>query len=181
MDFLIEGIGSLVMALAIWAILAYLRRPKKGKDGVVSLSNLLFVVGIVGILFFLGMIIAMAITLEREEALVAAAVLGAFSLVGVVLIVAWLNCKIFYDEDGFTVKSFWGTKKRYCYQDVTGIKGLEEVNNGLPRDICLYVGKKKVKIDGASVGREAFIAFVQEQYRLCHNGAELPNVSGKSR
>ena len=86
-----------------------------------------------------------------------------FSSLGATLIIAFANCRISYDEDGFVAKNFFGVKRKFTYDQVTAIK------ENMHEDY-IYVGKRRVMIDEFSVGGKEFIAYVKKRYRTLHNG-----------
>ena len=85
------------------------------------------------------------------------------------LVLAYCNCRIFYDKDGFTAKSFFGSAHRYTYGDVSSIQGRQ-------KDIKLFVGKRTIRLDALAVGRDHFLTFSKKQYRKQHGGRSIPAV-----
>jgi hypothetical protein len=74
------------------------------------------------------------------------------------LIVAYINCRISYDEDGFTAKNFFGIKRYYTYDQITGIK--ENMHESY-----LYMGKRRIMIDEFATGGMEFIWLANKKYR----------------
>ncbi len=91
------------------------------------------------------------------------------SLLGIILIIAFVNCRISYDQDGFIHKSFFGIKRKFTYEQVTAIK--ENTN-----EIFLYIGNKKVMVDKLSAGGDDFLNLVRQKYQALHNGQTLPKI-----
>ena len=166
MEYAVRALGFLLIPVIVSGLLAVLRQPKKAKQGEVHLPALLAIIGIVGCAAFLIPTIITAFT--EPKPWISLAFL-AFSLLGASLIVAFINCRVSYDRDGFVAKNFWGIKRKYTYDQVTGIKeGIHEN--------YLFIGKRKVMIDELAVGGAEFIGFVRKQYRTTHNGRALPVI-----
>lgn len=97
-----------------------------------------------------------------------------FSLLGLHLVTACCNCRIYYNytKQYFESINFFGIKKRYEYTDITGFsKG--------KKDTVIYTSKGKIHIDGSSDGKEQFLRFAKKQYRKNHNGVTEYIASGK--
>jgi hypothetical protein len=107
-------------------------------NGMVSLSPVALVVGIIGSIVFLIFAI-----LSFKESSATAVIFGLFALLGISLIVAYINCRIYYESDEFTHKNFFGVKHTYKYSEITGIQ------RGAS-DTTIYVGKKKILVDSIS-------------------------------
>ena len=97
-----------------------------------------------------------------------------FSLLGAGFIIAFINCRISYDEDGFVARNFFGAKRRFTYDQLTAIK--ENM-----REAYLYNGERKVLIDELSVGGRDFITYAKKRYRTIHNGQALPKIKKSKR
>lgn len=139
---------------------------KQGEKGKVYLPKFILIIGCIGTAFFLALSILMFFT---DEPWWMALGFLPFSFLGATLIIAFYNCRISYDENEFTVKNFWGAKKTYTYEQVTGIR--EGMN-----DTYLYIGKRRVLVELLSVGGMQFIMFVGKKYRLLHGGRNIPEV-----
>lgn len=148
----------------VLAFLEYLRKPRKGEAGKVYLPKPIFVLGVVVVVLCLGVAVYTAFT--NEELWI---VLGfaAFSLLGLVLIIEYVNDRIFYDENGFLSKNFFGIKRYYTYAQVTAIR--LDVHNRY-----VYLDDRKVTISEFAVGGKEFIAFVKEKYKELHDGKAVP-------
>jgi len=90
-----------------------------------------------------------------------------FSCLGNALVIAFINCRIVFDENGFTHKSFIGIKKHYTYGQVTGI------NEGIYEDY-IFVGKKQIAIPEMTAGGAVFLGYVIMKYRELHNRKSPP-------
>ena len=158
-------IGSVILPfLAGLLITRYLRRQRPAKSGTVCLPSLMKVLGAICAIPFLA---AAGYTFLSGEAYWISAAFLLFACLGFILIIACVNCRIEYDDDGFLSRNFFGKESRYTYEQVTGIK--ESMG-----DIRLYMGDKKIVIDGAYSGRADFVNFVQAKYRAAHEGRSIP-------
>ena len=155
---------SRIAFFVVKGITDYLRNPKKGKEGIVRLPNLIWIIGMICSVLFL---IPTFITLFTEESIWMPIFFFAFVLLGVVLIIAFLNCRIFYDEKGFLSKNFFGKKRKFTYDQIIAIKMRAHENY-----LCL--GRQRVMIDEIAIGGMEFLAFAEEQYKKLHNGNDIP-------
>lgn len=97
-----------------------------------------------------------------------------FSLLGLYLVTACCNCRIYYNynKQYFESINFFGIKRRYEYTDITGFsKG--------KKDAVIYTSKGKIHIDGSADGKEHFLRFAKKQYRKNHNGVTEYMTSGR--
>ena len=166
MAYVIRALGFLLIPVIVSGVITVLRQPKKAKKGKVYLPALLAIIGIIGCT---GFLIPTLITAFTEETPWISLGFLAFSLLGASLIVAVVNCRVSYDQDGFVAKNFWGIKRKYTYDQVTAIK------EGMHEDY-LYVGKRRIMIDEFAIGGAEFIGFVSKKYRATHGGRNLPVV-----
>ena len=154
------------MSSLIQAIIERLYLPKKAEKGKVYLPKSIAMIGAVSAVLFL---IPTLITAFSDEPIWIPIAFLCFSLLGASLIVAFINCRIYYDEKSFVSKNFLGIKRRYTYDQITGIR--ENIHESY-----LYVGKRKVMVDGMAIGSLEFLSFVRKQYRKCHNGKYPPVI-----
>lgn len=156
----------------VWGVLALLRRPREAKDQTVVWSKGMLVIGLLGC--GLGLLLALWGFLDNGPLGVIALCLGASFLLGGDIILGYFNCRVAYREEGFTVRNFWGVKRAYTYDQITGIQGTSK-----SRTIRLHVGGKVVKLEDFAVGREQFLSFAKKQYRKGHNGEAIPVLPPK--
>ncbi len=135
-------------------------------NGLVRLHKFILIFGVITSVIFL---IPASICFFVDKMIVETIVFSCFSLLGVAMIIAYFNCRIKYDEQGFCSKSFFGIKNNYTYSQVTGIK-----KN--PHETIIILGKKRVMIDEFSVGGKAFITYLKKMYNISHNGKPIPSV-----
>lgn len=144
-----------------------LRKPKKAKDGKVHLPASFAALGsVVAVLFLIPTFITAFF--DDEETWVTI-LFFVFSIIGVVLVIAFINCRISYDDDGFVAKTFFGVKRKATYDQVTAIK--ENMH-----ETYIYIGKRRVMVDEYSIGGMEFIKLVKKKYRTFNNGKSIPQI-----
>lgn len=158
-------ITYLVIGVAVSALLGFMRKPKAPKGQTVTLPALMAGIGVIGVVTFA----VLAVWSYEEEGLGTALLFLSFVLLSAWLIVAYINCRITYDEHGFTVKNFFGITRGYTYDEITWYKGT--------RDIKLYVGGRVVRIDEMAVGKTEFLCYAEACYMRTHGGRRLPTES----
>ena len=141
---------------------------KADEQGKVRLPDLMLVIGLIGTLIF----IVFTVCFVFFGSGVSSVVFAAFALLSGTLIVGVVNCRIDYDKDGFTHKSFFGIKRRYRYDELT------EIENTLTQT-TLYAGKHRIRIDAVAKGGKEFIKFAKRERGALTGGALLP-LSEKS-
>lgn len=160
----------LLFAIIIWinGIHHLFQKPDETKYKTVILSKFLLKIGIVttGIQCLITLIIAW------NSVNIFGMLLAIFLFLPCSLIIAYCNCRIFYDESGFTAKSFFGIKRTYSYREITGIYGKAG-------DVQIFMGKRVVRIDEIADGKFEFIFFAQKQYGKWNNGKTIPVVPPK--
>ena len=166
MEHIVRGLSFLIIPIIVSGVLAFLRQPKKSEKGKVYLPKFFVILGLItSTIFFIPTII----TAFSDEPIWVPILFCAFSLLGASLIIAFVNCRVTYDEDGFVAKNFFGVKRKFTYDQVTAIK--ENMHEDY---IC--IGKRKVMIDEVSVGGIEFIAYLRKRYRTLHKGQALPII-----
>ena len=166
MEHIVRGLSFLIIPIIVSGVLAFLRQPKKAEKGKVYLPKFFVILGLITSTIFL---IPTLITAFSDEPIWVPILFFAFSLLGASFIIAFVNCRVTYDEDGFVAKNFFGVKRKFTYDQVTAIK------KNMHEDY-IYIGKRKVMIDEFSVGGIEFIAYVRKRYRTIHKGQALPKI-----
>lgn len=166
MKFIIRGLTFLLIPIIVNGFLGYLKQPKQTEDGKVYLPKFFAILGAVASTIFL---IPAIITAFLGESLRVPILFLPLSSLSATLIIAFVNCRISYDQDGFVHKSFFGIKRKFTYDQVTAIKENTHEN-------FLYVGKKRLMVDEFSIGGDDFIKLVKKKYRTIHNGNSLPKI-----
>lgn len=158
-------ISFLIIPLIVSGVIAFLKQPKKAEKGKVFLPKFFIILGVILSTIFL---IPTVITAYFDEPIWVSLIFFSLSLISAFFIIAFINCRIHYDKNGFTVKNILGIKKSYTYDKVTAIK--EDINGSY-----IYLGKRRISIDGFSVGGFEFILFVKKEYKRL-NKCPLPQV-----
>lgn len=138
---------------------------EKTKDGKVILSKIVLIIGAILTLACLIPIIILALKGSVFPEII---FLGFFCLFGFFIMLGYFNCRIYYDDDGFTHKNIIGIKKRYDYADVSGIRKSE-------KQTYVFVGKKKILVDAFAVGGRDFIKFINRKYNQVY-GKNVPDI-----
>lgn len=166
MEYVVKGLGFLLIPVIIIGVFEFFRHPIKSEAGKVFLSKFLALAGSVSSAIFL---VPTFITAFSDEPVWIPIGFFAFSLLCSALTIAFINCRISYDEEGFVAKNFFGFKRQFSYNQVTAIE--ENLH-----ETYLYVGKRRVMIDKFSTGGSEFIALVKKRYRTTHNGLAIPKI-----
>ena len=105
----------IVPVIVSWFLALAKREDSNNKDGYVHMPKLFLILGIITSMFFLVISIIAAFSNAPAWCVL---LFFAFSLLGATFVIAYANCKIFYDEDGFVAKNFFGIKRKYTYEQV---------------------------------------------------------------
>lgn len=155
MKYVISGLTLLLIYIVVNGILGYLKQPKQAENGKVHFPKFFIILGMIT---FVAFLIPTVITAFLDIPLLVPVIFLLFSLLGMSLIVAFINCRISYDQNGFVHKSFFGIKRQFTYDQVTAIK--ENAH-----EKYIYVGKKRLMVDELLIGGNDFIKFVKKEYR----------------
>ena len=155
-----------MIPIIVSGVLSFLRQPKKAEKGKVYLPKFFVIFGLITSTVFL---LPTIITSFFDEPIWVPIIFFVISLLGACLIIAFVNCRVSYNKDGFVAKNFFGVKRKFTYDQVTAIK--ENIY-----EKYIYVGNRRVMIDEFSVGGIEFIAYVRKRYRTIHNGQALPKM-----
>ena len=140
MEYIIRGLGFLIIPIMVNGILAFLKQSKETETEEVHLPNFFLILGLICSVIFL---IPTIITAFLAEPIWIPIIFFTLSLIGSCFIIAFANCRVYYDEDGFVAKNFFGIKRKFTYDQVTAIK------ENMHEDY-IYIGKSKVMIDEIS-------------------------------
>lgn len=155
-----HGLTSLFLAI----FERELHKPRKGKDNLVFLSPVLLWTGILltGVFLIPGLFVPLS---TGDWSMGWLFLVMAF--LSSTLIVAYINCRIWYTEDSFTVKYFFGFRRTFSYAEIESIQGKQ-------RDIKLRVRGCTVHVDETAVGKKEFLTVAKRKYRLTHGGKAIP-------
>lgn len=159
---LILGLGCVAFVVFCSGIWSLLHPPKPQTKHSVSLPKFVGWIGCGGLIAAWVAVVLAA----RQGQLGAALVFALLSFLGIVLILAYRNCRIDYDRARFTVKTFWGRRHTYTYRNVTAIQGWN-------LDVKIFLGRRVVRVDQLAEGGREFTRLVRREYRR-HNGCEIP-------
>lgn len=167
MNFLSKFISNTVVK----AVDKQLHKQKDGDGKTVHLPMLMLIIGV----GCTGFVLIPTIISFCEKEIVVGIGFSAFALLCSTMILGYCNQRIYYDEDGFTSKTFLGVKRRFSYADIEYIRG------DMASDIKLKVRNKTVHIDEIAIGKTEFLAFAQKRYKALNSGKSIPISDKKSK
>lgn len=170
MRYVMGGIAIFIVIILVNGIFLLCKEHPEPDEQTVILPKFFLVVGIVCSSMFLLLFLYSLFRLAMGKA----AIWLVFSLLSVSVVIAYINCRISFDEAYFTAWDFWGAKHTYNYVDITAMQGKEGT-------VKLYIGNHVVRINGFAVGKRQFISFAKKQYRKAHDGTAIPVISPKKR
>lgn len=149
---------------------------KQSFDRVLILGKEVLFSGLLGFVLFPFPTVACII---EKESIWSAFGFALLCLLGLLLIIAWQNCRIFYNHKGdtFTVLRLSGKADTYSYSDVTEMTGFY----GTGGDVRIYANEKMILIDMAHEGRKKFIKLVRRKYKELHDGQPLEITARRKR
>ena len=163
-------ISAMLGIFFIFSLIYTIRQPNCFDKGIVRLSKMPAYIGIVcGMLFLIPSVIC---AFEKDSDVYASIVFLLFSFLGVVLVIAYINTEITYDDTAFTYKGFFGNTKRYDYAEITSL----DVNT---MEVILRIGKKKISVDFISHNHADFIFKVKKGYVRYHKKRIPPRPKEK--
>lgn len=167
MEHIIRILTFALIPIIVNGVFAFLRQPKTAEKGKVHLPKFFAILGAITSAIFL---VPAIITAFSDEDIWVPICFLAFSLLGATLLIAFMNCRISYDDERFVAKTFLGIKRKVSYDQVTAIK--ENMH-----ETYIYIGKRRVMVDEFSIGGKEFINLVKKKYRTLHNGQSLPKIT----
>lgn len=167
MEHIIRILTFALIPIIVNGVFVFLRQPKAAEKGKVHLPKFFAVVGAITSSVFL--VFAMITAFSDEDLWVTICFL-VFALLGATFIIAFMNCRISYNDDEFVAKTFFGIKRKGAYDQVTAI--MENMH-----ETYIYIGKQRVMVDDISIGGQDFINLVKKKYEAFHNGQSLPKIT----
>jgi len=149
---------------------------KQSYDRVLILGKYVLLSGLSAFALFA---VVTPIVIFRKESIWLVFGYALFCLLGLLLIIAWQNCRIFYNHKGdtFTVLRLSGKAETYSYGDITEMTGF----SGTGGDVRIYAGGKMILIDTAHESRKKFIKLVRRKYKELHDGQTLEITARRKR
>lgn len=154
-------------AVSVCAIVKALREPFE-QPGLVRLPKWLLLFGIPGTAIFL--IVPWCTFGKINTATFAFALLLTFLPFSLTL--AYLNCRVKYNDRTFMRRTLLGWRSTFCYEDITGICGWENT-------VTLYIGSRCVMLDRYALGRREFLEAAKTRYNQCYR-RPIPAVRARS-
>ena len=154
--------------LIVEIIIGFLRLMRKTNEKTVCLPKIFFTSGTVASIIF---IIIVAIALYNGEESWIPIFFSVFSIISLMLTVAYLNCRITYDESEIICRNLLGFTKKYSYDDIIGIENWDSEN-------LIFFGKeqKVISVDYCLLGGIEFVVFINKKYSLLHMGKDIPHI-----
>ena len=144
------------MSLLCPLIISFLALPKKSKK-----ENVLrcpVIIGIVGIIFLIGILILSYFIVEEDYSILFALVpLMGISIVAILYPITW---RVVVKEDCVVYRNLLGIKREYLYSDITKIVIREK---GVVKLWRIYMGKKRVAVDETLINLEYFITKLKKE------------------
>lgn len=154
-------------AVSVCAIVKALHEPFE-QPGLVRLPKWLLLFGIPGTAIFL--IVPWCTFGKINTATFAFALLLTFLPFSLTL--AYLNCRVKYNDRTFMRRTLLGWRSTFCYEDITGICGWENT-------VTLYIGSRCVMLDRYALGRREFLEAAKTRYNQCYR-RPIPAVRARS-
>ena len=167
MRYIISGTAFLLIPMIVRGIIEYIKQPEQKEKGEVYLPPFFAMLGAVSSAIFL---IPSVLTVFLMKSWGVSVLLLLLSALAATLVIASVNCRISYDQDGFVHKSFFGITRKFTYDQVTAIK--ENMH-----ETIVYVGKKRLMLDEFAIGADVFMKLVKKKYRTMHDGRSIPKIS----
>ena len=142
---LFQGLTMLLIYSVTSIFLFYSTRDYKGKSNTMKLHLLSLVIGVIGTVSFLTVAIVIALLSDDPKSWI----LLFFSILSIPLIIAYFQCRIFYDDEKLIIRNFFGKKKIIFYYEITDIK------NGI--DTRIFTKETSVNIPNYLSGRFEFL------------------------
>lgn len=152
MKYLVSAI-SIAIIFFIINTLKTSASKKSNQTNTVYYPKFVLIFGIIGVVLFLAFSIISAF--DNAGPVVTICLL-CFSLLSTCLIFIATNCKIFYDDQGFTTKNFFGKATNYKYEEVTKIVPTQGGTH-------VHTTKRKVEVSDFCVGKEEFLLFLSKK------------------
>ena len=146
-------LSPLLIAIAVPGLIALASRDK-AKKNTVRLPRIYTIIGLI----CLGLFLFFTILAFRTAAGGTGFFFLGLCLISGLLVLAGCNSGVRYDINGFTARNFLGFSRRYTYGELTGIRGKT-------KDITLFAGSRRIRLDSMMTGREEFLAYARNQYR----------------
>jgi len=137
---------TIILIYLALAFLSFYRAKDQNLENSVLRMNRAYL--LVGIFCTLGFLLFAILAFILQDDVYLPLVLCVFSIFSFSLVVAYFNCRLFYDETSMTNRNFFGRKTTIFYNEIT------DVDIGI--EIIISSDKKRIKIPEYTIGREKF-------------------------
>lgn len=108
----------------------------------------------------------------QDGSLLCSIVFSLIAFVAMSLMILWSNCKITYDESGFTHKNYFGFNKRFTYEQVTA--WYDDDSELFVSSLCVADKKIYFSLDCDEV--DEFCQLIRSCYEQTHNNEHIPTI-----
>lgn len=153
------------------------RKMQKNNGNIRTVTNpkWLLVTGIVVVAVPLFFALLCLFKISDNISIAFSAVFAIFSFLPASMIISFVNCRVYYDDDGFTHKNFFGKKQRYLYSEI------ECIHYRRTGDYGIKVKGKDIQIEAVAIGSSNFVLFAKEKCRQLNGGKDVPDYSPKAK
>lgn len=139
-------------------------QSEKAKAGRVMMPKVFFVIGIIG---FVLLATATFLCGRIPHMIGIAAGFAILALPDLALIIAYFNQRIYYTDEMFVHKNFWGIKRLYRYEDITGIRIDGDVNLFWESGKSAFMTGQSERKNLSAVRERDTIAYMIKVFRWC--------------
>ena len=151
--------------LSVAGLFAAVRRKNRTGENVVWLPFY-----VVAIVMVCGTILSIPTVVCAMDGDWMFALFGTIVLASICMMTAYLNCVIWYDDEGFVARNFFGIRRSCSYAEVDGVKGW--------KDRKIYFNGYCIMIDEISIGADEFMDALYKGYRKA-TGRHVPAFKPK--
>lgn len=153
------------------------RKMQKNDGSIRTVVNpkWLLVTGVVGVVVLLSFTLLCLFKISDNTSIAFSAVFILFSFWPAIMIISFINCRVYYDDDGFIYKNFFGKKQRYSYSEIDCIHYRRKGDYGIK------VNGKEILIEALAIGSSTFMLFAKEKCRQLNGGRDVPDFSPKAK
>lgn len=156
--------ASIGISFSLFTLLiTYSKKHEKKTENMVCYPKLYYIVGIICFVLFL---IPTIITAFLDLPFYLPVGFSVFSILGVILVVASINCKIFYGSEKIVIQNFFGKKRTFSYDQISGFR-----TSSL--GYVLFFGKRRCSVEYNCLGQIEFLNYCRAKYREVH-GSPIP-------
>ena len=159
MRVIVAILAFLIGGLLVFGFVYTLKQPSTTHRKEVCLPKRFSYIGSgCGVLFM----ILTLVCVFANEPLILAFFFLCFTAICGLLVLMYINRRIYYNDESFVVKNIFGKTDKYHFSEITG-----KVNN--VSSVAIYVGEQKISIETTSVGLYKFLDAASKGYERHHD------------